>query len=328
VEVDVSPQRAVSVELGPAATADGVAFVAAFPGELESWRILVDVVAVQVGVDDDEGELPGPVVEELDESAADEIDGIAIPQIHLDDSPPTSQLPFRHAATVPVRRPRHLLMWERDNSRRDSSRRAQPSAEVPSPRVFVSDLRHFLDLPDDAPGPARRIAEQLSLIVRAATAGDAGLPWVSALGCRRRPGRTACPGHIAVYRSDVPPSIEWRCTACGDEGVISGWEQSPFDLRARSTDAGPSDEVQIVIDAEVAATLRSLMLIDTAGERLVFRAHPRENVIVLTGSDEDLDELTGYVAAEANHEADRRRQKRLDAAFTVINDALNRLDRE
>ncbi len=327
MDVDVSPQRVVSVELGPAPTADGVAFVGALPGELESGSVLVDVVAVQVGLDDDEGESPSPVVEELDESGTDEIDGIAIPQIHLDDSPPTSQSPHRHVATVPVPRPHHLTVWEWRNSRCDGGRGAAIRLWGTVARVFVSDLRHFLDLPGDAPGPARRIAEQLSLMVRAATAGDAGLPWVSAIGCRRRPGRRACPGHIAVYRSDVPPSIEWRCTACGDEGVISGWEHSPLDLRTRTIDASPSDGVQVLIDSDVAATLQGLMLIDTPGERLVFRARPCEQGIVLTGSEDDLDELIGYVAAEANHEADRRRQKRLDAAFKVINDKLNRLNR-
>lgn len=44
--------------------------------------------------------------------------------------------------------------------------------------------------------------------------------------------------------------------------------------------------------------------------------------IVLAAGEEDLDELVGYIAAEANHEKDRRRQKRLDTAFAVINDAL------
>jgi hypothetical protein len=149
---------------------------------------------------------------------------------------------------------------------------------------------------------------------------------VSAVGCRRRPGRRACPGHIAVLRSDVPPSIEWRCTSCGDEGVISGWKHSPFDLRTRTTDVRPSDDVEVVIEPDVAATLQSLMLIDTAGERLVFRARPSEHGIVLSGSQDDLDELIGYVAAEGNHESDRRRQKRLDRAFTAINDAVNQLD--
>ena len=36
-------------------------------------------------------------------------------------------------------------------------------------------------LPEDVPGPARRMAEHLTLIVRAATAGPGGQPWVSAL---------------------------------------------------------------------------------------------------------------------------------------------------
>src|SRR6266508_3223323 len=124
----------------------------------------------------------------------------------------------------------------------------------------------------DAPAPARRMAGHLTLIVRAATAGDAGLRWVGALTCRRRPGRRACPGHLALFRTDVPPSIEWRCTSCGDDGVISGWERSPFDLRPRSTDPGPTDVLRVVIPAEVAATLRTLMVVDSASERLVFRA--------------------------------------------------------
>lgn len=192
--------------------------------------------------------------------------------------------------------------------------------------MFVSDLRHFLDLPDNAPAPARRIAEHLILIVRAATAGDAGLRWVSALTCRRRPGRRPWPGHLTVFRSDVPPSIEWQCTSCGDEGVISGWEHSPFDLRPHTAEPGPSDDVAVLIDAAVAATLRSLMLIDTAGEWLGFRAYPSEQGTVLNGDEDDLDELIGYVAAAAKQEQDRRRQKRLVAAFEVLNDALDRVE--
>lgn len=188
--------------------------------------------------------------------------------------------------------------------------------------MFVSDLRHFLDLPEDAPAPARRMAEHLTLIVRAATAGDAGVPWVSALDCKRRPARRACPGHLAVFRTDVPESIEWRCTSCGDEGVISGWERSPFDLRPTRLRAVATDVLRVVIPADVASTLRGLMLLDTACERVVFRASVSEIGIVLAAGEEDLDELVGYIAAEANHEKDRRRQKRLDTAFAVINDAL------
>jgi hypothetical protein len=137
-----------------------------------------------------------------------------------------------------------------------------------------------------------------------------------------------CPGFIAVLRTDVPSSIEWRCVSCGDEGVIRGWEQSPFDLRAGDAENGSGDVVRAVITPEVAETLRSLTLIDSAGERLIFRTSVVDGRIVLAGDVDDLDELTGYVAAEANHERDRRRQKRLDAAFDVLNDAVQQVQPE
>ena len=189
--------------------------------------------------------------------------------------------------------------------------------------MFVSDLRHFLDLPDDTPGPARRMAARLSLIVRAATAGDAGVAWESALGCDRRPRRQPCPGHLAVRRTDVPPSIAWWCTSCGDEGVISGWEGSPYDLRRQRPVAVPDGTRWIVVPAEVAATLRDLRLVDSDTERLIFRAQATDVGAALPGDEEEFDELLGYVAAEANHEDNRRRQRRLDDAFQVVSRAID-----
>ena len=55
---------------------------------------------------------------------------------------------------------------------------------VQSCGMLVTDLSHFLDLPEDTPGPARRLAQHLGSIFRAATAGDAGIRWMSALPCR------------------------------------------------------------------------------------------------------------------------------------------------
>lgn len=84
--------------------------------------------------------------------------------------------------------------------------------------------------------------------------------------------------------------------------------------------------IRMVVPAEVAATLRDLRLVDTAGERLVFRARLADDAesAVLAAAEDDLEELLGYVAAEANHEKDRRRQKRLDEAFQTLNDVAGR----
>jgi Protein of unknown function (DUF3024) len=192
--------------------------------------------------------------------------------------------------------------------------------------VFVTDLRHFLDLPDEAPGPARRLAEQLYDLVRAATAGGTGAGWVSALPCRRRPGNRRCVGRMIVLRADAAGPIVWECSVCGDAGTISDWEGSPFDLRRRGpTPARPVHHVRI--PDEVAATLRDIMVLDADCERVVFGAAFGGDDIVLPVGDDDLEELIGYVAADANHEPNRRRQQRLDVAFTVLTGAAENLHR-
>ena len=188
------------------------------------------------------------------------------------------------------------------------------------PQVFVCDLRHFLDLPDDVPGPARNLAEQLSFIVQAATAGTAGIPWVSALPCRRRPCHRPCQGHVTILRADDAAPIEWSCSVCGDEGTISGWQDSPYDLRqARAVLSGRV--IAVSLSEEVAATLRALMMLDRECERVVFQARAVQEGLVLTATEEDLEELIGFVAADANHETNPRRRKRLDAAFSLLSDA-------
>ena len=187
---------------------------------------------------------------------------------------------------------------------------------------MVTDLQHFLDLPADTPGPARRLAEQLSNIVRAATAGDVGVGWESALPCRRRPANRRCPGRMIVLRTEPHEPIRWQCSVCDDQGVISNWADSPFDLRRRRLTL--TDPVnQIVISAEVAAALRDLRLLDIDCERLVFAIRAHHDDAVLPATNDDLDELIGFVAAEANHESNRRRQQRLDTAFDALRNAAH-----
>jgi hypothetical protein len=188
---------------------------------------------------------------------------------------------------------------------------------------MVTDLHHLLDLPPETPGPARRLAEHLGNIVRAATAGDAGAAWESVLPCRRRPANRACPGRMIVLRTEPGAPIRWQCSVCDDIGVVSNWEDSPFDLRRRQlTLAEPISD--IVLANETAAALRDLQLLDPDCERLVFRIRAQHHDAVLSATDDDLEELIGAVAAEANHEPNRRRQQRLDAAFDALNNATGK----
>ncbi len=187
--------------------------------------------------------------------------------------------------------------------------------------MYVSDLQHFLGMPDDAPGPARRMAEHLIHIVQAATAGNGGHPWVSALPCRRRPGRRPCAGHLVLLRSDRPPSIHWWCNQCGDEGFVSGWEGSVFDLRPRRPRLVRTPTVRIAVPGDVASTLRTLRLLDTAGQRLVYGARVADDGIVLVGDDDELRDLIGSVVAEAvDLSTDRRRRQQLERVRQALSD--------
>jgi hypothetical protein len=191
--------------------------------------------------------------------------------------------------------------------------------------MLVTDMSHFAGPPEDTPGPARRLAAHLHDIVRAATAGDAGTTWETALPCRRRPGNRRCPGRMTVLRTEAAAPIRWQCSACDDEGVISTWADSPFDLRRRRLILAKAAR-EIAIPGEVAAALRNLQLLDTDCERPVFAIRAHDDHAILAATGDDLDELTGFVAAEANSEPSRRRQQRLDAAFDALTSAARNPD--
>jgi len=192
--------------------------------------------------------------------------------------------------------------------------------------MLVSDLTHFLNMPDEAPGPVRRLAEHFAAIVRAATAANrVADPWTSALPCRRRPGRRPCPGRLALAAGPPPAPIRWCCSACDDEGVISNWEGSIYDLRPQRLAAVPDTVHEVVVSDGVAATLREVVFLDRECERLVFAMGSHRRGAALHTSAEDLEELIGAVAAEANHEPDRRRQHGLDDAFDALETAARGL---
>ena len=83
---------------------------------------------------------------------------------------------------------------------------------------------------------------------------------------------------------------------------------------------------EIVTPDQVAAALRELRLLDTDRERLVFRTRAHTDGALLAATHDDLDELIGFVAAEANHEPNRRRRQRLDNALDALTTAAQAPD--
>lgn len=180
----------------------------------------------------------------------------------------------------------------------------------------VTDLNHYRSVSEDAPVLPGHVID----LVRAATAGDAGDRWRSALPCRRRPGRRACPGRMVITRAEPDAPIRWRCDACGDQGTISNWGGSCYDLRRRGLTA-INDVHAVAVDDDTAAALRSLQLLDLGCQRLVFAMRADQHGAVLVASRDELQELLDGIAAEANHEPSRTRQRRLDAALEALGNA-------
>ncbi|WP_254697470.1 hypothetical protein [Mycobacterium avium] len=156
----------------------------------------------------------------------------------------------------------------------------------------------------------------------AASAGDAHTRWETALPCRRRPANRRCPGRITVVRGDAEQPIGWQCSHCGDDGTISNWAASIYDLRRQQlTAAQPRRDIPI--DADTAATLRTLPFLDNNCQRAVFAICAHGGELHLTMTAAELDDLIDALAAESNHEPHRRRQRQLDTAYDTLTAATD-----
>lgn len=100
---------------------------------------------------------------------------------------------------------------------------------------MITHLPHFLTekgtLPPDLPGPARRLVTFLGEIVKTISdeySPDEIIP--TKVQCRRRPNRKPCAGLINAAMREDNGQIEWRCPVCGDNGVITGWEGTMWDV--------------------------------------------------------------------------------------------------
>ncbi|HEY3383532.1 MAG TPA: hypothetical protein VGK32_17340 [Vicinamibacterales bacterium] len=100
--------------------------------------------------------------------------------------------------------------------------------------TWITDLTHFLDehgsFPANIPGPALNLALFLASIVAWVTSHPPDEYDETNVTCRRSPSRKRCLGTI-VARLDDGEAVEWGCPVCGDNGVIRGWESTPWDRR-------------------------------------------------------------------------------------------------
>jgi hypothetical protein len=102
---------------------------------------------------------------------------------------------------------------------------------------WITDIRHFLDeegTTSQVPPSVARLAEYFGSIVEAVSSqADNNISAIATgIRCRRRPGRKRCAGEIiACHVQQNALNIKWHCPVCGDNGIISGWQDANWDRR-------------------------------------------------------------------------------------------------
>ena len=94
--------------------------------------------------------------------------------------------------------------------------------------MIITNARHFLDSKGAiAPqsGPARKMAEFIGAIISQATHPNPDPDNDIAVKCREK----KCSGEIVAVNVGGGEII-WRCTQCNEEGIISDWQGTLWDL--------------------------------------------------------------------------------------------------
>jgi hypothetical protein len=194
---------------------------------------------------------------------------------------------------------------------------------------YITDITHFLpDDPDaEMPNAALALRDHLGHLIKAATV-TWEVEFLSAIPCRKRLNGKPCPGSMQVMKQEVPESyIYWHCSVCDDGGRIANWQGCPYDQRQFNRDPATDGEkpgplVEATISRDEMAALLSGGLYDPDSDRIIYSARPSKKGILLHGLYGDMDNFEGYLASDANHEKNKRRQRLIDAIHERVRKAL------
>jgi hypothetical protein len=118
-----------------------------------------------------------------------------------------------------------------------------------------------------------------------------------------------CPGYIRLHRTRASDPVNWHCSSCDDQGMISNWESTSWDLGRWARDCRLSHGLcEIVLTKDELHELRSILTLDPESECLIYGAVVTDKGIVMRATEEELDNLQGFIAAECNHEEKKRRR--------------------
>src|SRR6185312_10702054 len=96
--------------------------------------------------------------------------------------------------------------------------------------TYFINITHYLDEAGEMlplPGPARKLASFITLVIEAATNSASADECESRVRCRKR----SCRGTIRTVLPDQSSEILWHCPVCGHNGVITNWQNTKWNAR-------------------------------------------------------------------------------------------------
>jgi hypothetical protein len=179
-------------------------------------------------------------------------------------------------------------------------------------KTWSTDVRDLAPAHGQQEAGAADRAEFTHRLVEAATSRHVSAPWCSAVRCIAHVGRKTCRARVHVAQPEAG-RVDWSCSACGERGVIIGFEGTALDLSSHVPRGkklrvwGFDDKSREVL---LAATTHIPPL-----RAVVARASPAAEIaglLVLQATLDELDEVYTLVEELTDVTRSRRRIELLD----------------
>jgi len=189
------------------------------------------------------------------------------------------------------------------------------------PRCFVTD---FSDLLDGDGQPIGRYARYLGLIVEAGSIMSEGEGGYVPMRCANPHKKRACHAQLTASRT-FQDQIEWECPSCGEQGVISNWVGTSFDLGSAPELPHHPEHRDVVVQLDELDSMRRLAGLSPRLRRLLVEAASiGNNYLFFLAGHHELVQLREAAkgAADRNRSAERRLLDRfcarMDAFITTL----------
>lgn len=209
---------------------------------------------------------------------------------------------------------RVIVKTEQTTKRRTKSNRGDREE---GGRTWMSDLTHFLDEnglpPVDAP---QELHEALGFFVAVTQAGSSHLDnnqFCSTVLCRNDRSSKPCGGHLMISRRP-DGVIHWHCPKCREQGYISNWQGTTYDL-SDTVEPDPAQRVSVLVTRKEYELLGKITTTSREENAIISGTVSTPDGVLLNGGFEGFELLLGSIAATANHEDDVRLQRAMDRAY-------------